>query len=212
MIRRSSLAVMVALFQTALFTAAAHAEVVQGRDYTLVSPPQPTSSPDKVEIIEFFSYGCPHCASFHPAVTKWAAALPDDAVFVRVPVAFGRRQWGQLVRAFYALEASGDLARLDAGLFEAIHRERKQLFDVASLATWVAQHGGDAAKFREAFNSSEVSEKAARAQQMSREYRVSGVPQLAVNGKYLVTGQTFADMLRIANELIEKEREALKGT
>ena len=212
MTRRSLLTLVAVLFHAMLFTTAAHSEVVQGQDYTLIAPAQPTSSPGKIEIVEFFSYGCPHCAQFHPSVTKWTAGLADDAVFVRVPVAFGRRPWGQLVRAYYALQETGDLARLDDALFKAIHREHKQLFDENGLAAWVAQQGGNSDAFRKAFNSSDVSRRAARAERMSREYRVSGVPQLAVNGKYLVIGQNYGDMLRIADELIEKERAALKGS
>jgi len=183
----------------------AHADVTQGRDYRLVQPPQPTSAPGKIEVIEFFSYGCPHCANFHPEVTRWAKALPEDTVFVRVPVAFGRRPWGQLVRAFYALEATGDLAKVDDAIFKAIHEEGKQLVDQDSIAAWLAQQGVDATKFRNAFNSFDVSRKSQRAEQMSREYGVSGVPHLVINGKYGVIGQ---DRLRIADELIERERAA----
>src|SRR5690606_32617121 len=178
------------------------ADVVQGRDYSLLPSLQPVSSSGKIEVIEFFSYGCPHCAHFYPAVTKWAAALPKDAVFVRVPVSFGRRNWGQLVRAYYALEMTGDLEKLDGPLFRAIHQEHKPLFDEERLAAWVAEQGGNATKFREAFNSGDVTKKALRAEQLSRDYRVSGVPQLTVNGKYVALGQTQEDMLRIASELI----------
>jgi thiol:disulfide interchange protein DsbA len=206
MLRRSFFAIA-----TLVLAAAASGDVVQGRDYSALPSPQKTSAPGKIEIIEFFSYGCPHCAEFHPSVMKWAQALPKDAVFVRVPVSFGRREWGQLVRAYYALEATGDLASLDGALFEAIHKQRKPLFNEDSLAAWVAQNGGDAAKFRRAFNSPDVSNKALRAEQLSRDYRVSGVPQLTVNGKYAVLGQNFQDMLRIADELVKRERMAPKS-
>ena len=205
MVRRTLL-VITAL----LLSAAAHAEIVQGRDYRVLTPARATTSAGKIEVVEFFSYGCPHCAEFHPSLSKWVAALPSETAFVRVPVSFGRREWGQLVRAFYALEATGDLAKLDVPLFEAIHAERKPLFNEESLAAWIAQKGGNAPKFREAFNSFDVSRKSSQAEQLSRDYQVSGVPQLAVNGKYLVLGQNYADMLRIASELLEKERTAAK--
>lgn len=205
MMRRSFIAMLV------LFcSASVSAEVVQGRDYSLLPSPQPVSTPGKIEVIEFFSYACPHCAAFHPAVTKWAEALPKDAVFVRVPVSFGRRPWGQLVRAYYALEATNALGKFDGALFDAIHNQRKQLFNEDSLAAWVGEQGGNAAEFREAFNSPEVTEKAQRAEELSRDYRVDGVPQLTVNGKYVALGQTQGDMLRIASELIARERDAKK--
>jgi thiol:disulfide interchange protein DsbA len=203
---RSSVLVIAAL----LLSGFAQGEVVQGRDYRLLTPARPTISTGKIEVIEFFSYGCPHCAELHPAISKWAAALPADTAFVRVPVAFGRREWGQLVRAFYALEATGDLAKVDGPLFEAIHKQRKALVNEESLAAWIAQNGGNATKFREAFNSFDVSRKSSQAEQLSRDYQVSGVPQLTVNGKYVVLGQTFDDMLRITNELLAKERTAAK--
>ena len=192
-------------------SASVSAEVVQGRDYKALSPAQPAVTSAKLEVVEFFSYGCPHCADFHPSITQWAKSLPKDATFVRVPVAFGRPQWGQLVRTYYSLEALGQLDKFDEPLFKAIHEERKPLFTEESIASWIGQNGGDAAKFREAFNSFTVSQKSARAEQLSRDYRVSGVPQVVVAGKYAVTGNSYADVLRIASELVEQERAAAGG-
>jgi thiol:disulfide interchange protein DsbA len=80
-------------------------------------------------VIEFFSYGCPHCSEFHPVVSRWAAALPADVVFKRVPVSFARPQWASLARLFYALEATGDLARLDVAVFNALHQGGAKLYD-----------------------------------------------------------------------------------
>src|ERR1044072_4111925 len=107
---------------------------VQGQDYQLLTPAQPTSSPDTVEVIEFFSYGCPHCAAMAPQIEKWVAQLPANTTFVRVPVSFGRREWGVLSRAYYTLEATGDLARLDDALFDGIQKEHRPLFDEDNLA------------------------------------------------------------------------------
>jgi thiol:disulfide interchange protein DsbA len=134
-----------------------------GQDYQLLTPPQPTSSADKVEVIEFFSYGCPHCAAMAPQIEKWAAQLPANTTFVRVPVSFGRREWGQLSRAYYALEATGDLARLDERCSREFTRSTEPLF---SEERWrvAAEHGVEAAKFRAAFESPGVSAKAMRAE------------------------------------------------
>jgi protein dithiol oxidoreductase (disulfide-forming) len=186
---------------------------VQGQDYELLTPPQPASTQDKVEVIEFFSYGCPHCYQLQPHVLKWAAQLPANATFVRVPVSFGRREWGQLSRAFYALEATDDLARLDDALFEAIHKQRRPLFSLDQLAAWAAENGVDAGKFRAAFDSPGVSAKAMRAEQLSRDYKVNGVPSVVVDGKYIAKGHTHEDMLKIARQLIDKsaaERKTAK--
>ena len=139
-----------------VLAAPAYAQV-QGQDYALLTPAQPTSSPDKVEVVEFFSYACPHCAAMAPQIEKWAAQLPANTKFVRVPVSFGRREWGVLSRAYYTLEATGDLARLDDAVFAGIHQDRKQLFSEDALAAWVVENGIEAAKFYAAFESPGVS-------------------------------------------------------
>lgn len=181
----------------------AQAAPVQGTDYTLISPPQPQITQEKVEVIEFFSYGCPHCFHLQPLLNQWKTQLPANAVLIKVPVSFGRREWGQLVRAYYALEATGDLQRLDDQLFNSIHEQRQPLFDIDSLAAWAAQNGVDANKFRTQFNSPEVTQKALRAEQLSRDYKIQGVPTITVAGKYRAQGKDYPDMLRVARELID---------
>jgi protein dithiol oxidoreductase (disulfide-forming) len=197
-----------------LFVLAAPAYAqVENQDYQKLAPPQPTAAPDKVEVIEFFSYGCPHCFALQEHIVKWAAELPPNVSFVRVPVSFGRREWGQLSRAYYALEATGDLARLDDALFDGIHKDGRPLFDEDNLAAWAGEHGVDAGKFRAAFESPGVSAKAMRAEQMSRQYKVNSVPHLIVDGKYIVLGKTHEEMLKIARQLIDKsaaERQTAK--
>jgi thiol:disulfide interchange protein DsbA len=187
-----------------VFAAGAQAEAVQGRDFSLIVPAQPTDHPDKVEVIEFFSYACPHCAAFNPSVAQWATKLPSNAVFVRVPVSFGRPQWGQLARTYYALQDMGLLEKLDAAVFTAIHQEHQDLFSEDNIVSWMAAHGVDGAKFRAEFNSFSVTTKATRAEQLARNFKVSGVPTLAVDGKYTVTGQNFDEMLRNASAVLEK--------
>jgi thiol:disulfide interchange protein DsbA len=146
-------------------------------------------------------------------VVKWAAELPANSTFVRVPVSFGRREWGVLSRAYYTLEATGDLPRLDDALFEGIHKEGRKLFSEDDLAAWAAEHGVDAAKFRAAFESPGVSAKTLRAEQLSRDYKVNSVPHLIVDGKYIVMGKTHEEMLKIARQLVDKsaaERKTAK--
>jgi thiol:disulfide interchange protein DsbA len=183
----------------------AHAALTQGTDYALINPPQQPTTQGKVEVIEFFSYGCPHCFHMSPLLAEWKKTeLPANAVLIKVPVSFGRREWGQLVRAYYTLEATGDLERLDATLFEAIHAKNQPLYDLDALASWAAQNGIDANKFRTQFNSPEVSAKAARAEQLSREYKIQGIPTIVVAGKYRALGKDFPDMLRITRELVDQ--------
>jgi thiol:disulfide interchange protein DsbA len=186
-----------------MLAAPAYAQV-QGQDYQLLSPPQETATKDKVEVIEFFSYGCPHCYALQSHISKWVAELPANVVFLRVPVSFGRREWGQLSRAYYALEATGDLKRLDDALFDGIHKEQKRLFDEDNLAAWAGEHGVEAARFRAAFQSPGVSAQAMRAEQLSRDYKVNSVPRLIVDGKYIALGKNHEEMLKIARQLIDK--------
>src|SRR5256885_5160608 len=127
--------------------AALHAQGVEGTDYRKVEPRQPTDSPGKIEVIEFFSYACPHCNEFYPLVSAWVAKLPKDVVFKRVPIGFGRAAWINLAKAYYALEATGELGRLDDTLFHALHEEHLPLFDENSIREWVGKQGADASKF-----------------------------------------------------------------
>jgi thiol:disulfide interchange protein DsbA len=99
------------------------ADLQAGRDYKPINPPL-ASPRDKIEVLEFFSYGCNHCNDFHPLISQWAARLPKDVSFRRVPVSFNRPEWARLSRIYFALEATGDLAKLDAAVFLAIHEQR----------------------------------------------------------------------------------------
>ncbi|MGC1519394.1 MAG: thiol:disulfide interchange protein DsbA/DsbL [Azonexus sp.] len=182
-----------------------------GKDYTLISPAQPTEDAGKIEVLEFFSYGCPHCADFNPLVTAWAAKLPGDVVFRKVPITFGRAAWANIAKLYYALKVTGDLDRLESDVFKAIHNDRINLFDEKSLLEWVAKKGVDQKKFAEAFNSFGVMSQVKRGDQMAQAYKIQGVPALAVDGKYLVGGKDFNEQLAIADKLIAKARSEKSG-
>ncbi len=184
-------------------SASASAEPTVGREYSLLSNPQKAETPGKIEVLEFFSYGCPHCNDFHPLISEWAKKLPSNVAFVRVPVSFGRPQWGALVRAYYTLQSTGDLARLDSALFDALHKERKPLFDEASLTAWAAANGVPADKFKETYESFNVSTRASHAEQLSRNYNVQGVPHVVIDGKYEILGSNFNDVLKNASAVLD---------
>lgn len=177
-----------------------------GADYTLLSPPQKTETPDKIEITEFFSYGCPHCSEFNPLLTAWASKLPADVAFRKVPVSFGRAAWTNIGKLYYTLEITGDAARLDADIFRAINVERVNLYDERSQVAWLSKKGVDTAKFSENFNSFSMAAKMKRADQMTQSYRIDGVPALVIDGRYLVAGKSFNEQLAIADKLIAKIR------
>lgn len=170
----------------------ARAQLVEGQDYRVLTPPKPTSSPGKIEVLEFFSYACPHCARFYPLVSAWAAKLPKDVVFKRVAVSYGRPEWTNLARTYYALQANGDLAKFDAALFHAIHEEHLQLFDAQTISDWIGRKGGDGDRFTNAYASFGINSQTVQADQLVEDYQVEGVPTLTVNGRYVVLTTTQA--------------------
>ena len=197
----------VALLATPSLAQVARADIVEGKDYTRIEKPQPSLTPGKSEVIEFFSWGCPHCYELHPQITPWAKSLPASFTFVRVPLALGRREWGALSRAYYSLQSMGELARLDDALFDAIHKEHVALFDEESITVWVSQHGIDPARFSSEYNSPATSQKVMKAEQMARDLRVSSVPTIMVGGQYFVVGGIVAGKdtrLPIASQLVSK--------
>jgi thiol:disulfide interchange protein DsbA len=182
-----------------------------GKDYTPINPAQPTDEPAKIEVLEFFSYGCPHCHDFHPIISAWAAKLPSDVVFKRVPITFGRAAWANIAKLYYTLETTGDLAKLDMDVFKAIHNERINLFDEKALTEWVIKKGVDPKKFADTFNSFGVMSKVKRGDQLAQGHKIQGVPAISIDGKYLVGGKDFTDQLAIADKLIAKARSEKPG-
>jgi thiol:disulfide interchange protein DsbA len=183
------------------------ASIIAGHDYVVLNTPQRQESNGKIEVVEFFSWGCPHCYEFYPMLSRWIAALPKDASFKRVPVGLGHPEWEALAKAFYALQVTGDVDRLDSQIFEDIHRNHVLLYDEPSITAWVGKHGVDIPKFTAAFRSFGVNMSEAQAEQKSIDYRIPGVPTLAVAGKYTVSG-TQEKMLATSDQLIAMERGA----
>ena len=185
--------------------------LVVGRDYTAFQPTLSTDDPAKVEVIEFFSYACPHCSDLNSYVKKWAKKLPSDVDFKRVPVSFNPF-YKLMARLYYALEAIGELDRLDDAVFPAIHVKGLQLIDDKSILEWVSAEaqGVDAKKFSDAFNSFGVLSKARRADQLAREAKIQGVPSLMVDGRYLVNFngiKSHEELLTRTQNVINKRRK-----
>ena len=154
----------------------------EGKDYVRLPTPVPTSTPDKIEVVEMFWYGCPHCYDLEPVTQEWLKRKPDNVVFVRMPVAFGAN-WEPGARAYYAAEALGVLDQLHPLLFEAFHKKRK-LNTEDELATFFAEHGVDQEAFRKAYKSFQTETQLRRSNQLAQRYGVKGVPAVIVNGQY----------------------------
>jgi len=177
--------------------------------YAPVNPPQPTEAPGKVEVIEFFWYGCPHCYSLEPAVANFVKNTPKDVVFRRVP-ALPSEAWGEAAKMFYTLEAMGQIEAKHQKVFDAIHQERLNLNNKKIREEWLAKNGIDVAKYNEMEKSFSVATKLQKAKQMTYAYKVDSVPRLVVNGKYY-TGPEVAggtqNMFPVAEKLIEMARK-----
>ena len=175
--------------------------------YEELSRPQPTQNPDKVEVIEFFWYGCPHCYSFEPALSEWLKNKPENVEFIRIPAVFSKL-WGKHAKAYYTAEALGVVDKVHADFFDAIQNKRQKLTSEDELADFFAAHGVDKQAFHEAYNSFLVDAKLRQAQAMAPRYGVTGVPAIIVNGKYKVTAslaKSQDNMINVMNELIKKE-------
>lgn len=192
-----------------LLPALAGAAPVEGKDYHVIEPAQPTSDPTQVVVTQFFSYQCPHCFAFAKTYEQWAAALPKDVKEERVAVSIGHAGWVAAGRAYYALVALKAAPAIDEAFFNAVHRQRVKLTDEASITDWVARQGVDREAFLKAYRSFSVQLQFKRAEDASRKYRLPSVPAIAVDGKYLVPisdDGDFSDQLAVLDWLIERAR------
>jgi len=169
-------------------TAGAQGGPVEGTHYSKLAQPVAVTAPaGKIEVIEFFSYGCPHCYSLEPTLEAWAKRLPADVVFKRVPVGFNAL-YENYQRIYYALEAMGQLETMHRKVFDAIHKQRQRLDKEADIAAFMTANGVDGAKFMELYKSFSVQTKARQAQQLSQGYKIDGVPAMGVHGRYVTSG------------------------
>jgi thiol:disulfide interchange protein DsbA len=188
----------------------AQAQLTIGRDYSMIEPAQATDDPSRIEVLEFFSYGCPHCSDLSPQIDAWSAKLPADVAFKRVPVGFGNPFYQLMAKLYYSLEAVGELQRLDSAVFTAIHVKGLKLISEKSILEWTTAQGIEPKKFSDAFNSFGVLSKTKRADQMAQTMKIRGVPALVVDGRYLVVGQTVkshGELLALADKVIDKARQ-----
>jgi thiol:disulfide interchange protein DsbA len=187
---------------------------VAGREFKQLNPPQPVSG-SQVEVLEFFSYACSHCDAFEPILNTWLSSKPKAVNFKHVPAVFNKRMI-PLAQLYYTLEETDNLGKLHAKVYDAIHRQGKNLSDRATIMEWVASQGVDMKKFEASYDSFSVGTQTQRAMQMTRTYRIPGTPYLVVNGKYL-TGPSMVvrsdgrgvDVTRfvyVLNTLIDIER------
>jgi thiol:disulfide interchange protein DsbA len=158
---------------------------IEGKHYQKLSQALPTT-PGKIEIVEFFWYGCPHCYAFEPAIEAWAQQLPADVSFRKVHVAF-RANVKIHQRMFYALEALGKEAQVRPAIFAAMHQQGQALDSAKSQADFLSKLGVDPAKYQDAYNSFGVNTKCQQAEKLSEAYRIDGVPSIGIGGRFLTS-------------------------
>lgn len=200
-----------------IFSLGIHALEVQelniekGEGYETIDPPQPTDNPGKVEVIEFFWYGCPHCYRFEPALQKWLKTVPDHVNYIPQPTAFNAT-WAKHARAYYTAEALDILDKTHEDFFNAIQIEKKRLDKEDVLADFFVAHGVSKKDFTDTYNSFLVEAKTRQAESVAARYGVTGVPAIVVNGKYRISGTTaknYENMIKVMDYLIKKEHDAM---
>ena len=173
-------------------------KVEEGFDYRVLPITQPIDAKGKVEVIEFFWYGCPHCYEFEPELKGWIKRQNKDVVFKKVPIAF-REELMPHSQLFYALETLGKGDALNDKVMFAMHRENKRLLNENEIADWVAAQGVDRNAFLAAYRSFAVLSKARAANQLGNAYRIDGVPTVAVQGKYITSPSVAGSRAKAVN-------------
>jgi protein dithiol oxidoreductase (disulfide-forming) len=169
-----------------------------------LQPPRPTESEGKIEVLEFFWYGCIHCYNLEPKLETWLKTKPADVAFRRVPAVLSDR-WGHDAVVFYAFEAMGLLDKLHKPFFDAIHLQRMRSDNMTALNDWLTRQGVEPKKFEAAARSFGVQSKAKRAIQLTADYKIDGTPAMAVNGRYTVGASET--MLETVNQLVAAARK-----
>ncbi len=201
---------MLAAVLLALAAAGVQAQAVPqlNRDYLRLDPPRPVASGNRIEVIEFFYYGCPVCYELEPTLARWAFNGPASVALRRVP-ALATDNWDNFAKLFYALEATGHLARLHWPVYDNFHFDGIKLNEEAAMVSWVAKNGVDKEKFMSAYNSPEIRAKLAMAREMTRNYEIKGIPSIVIDGKFVTSARMAGgtrELMQLVDRLVELAR------
>jgi len=196
-----------------LFLIAGSAQAIDYKEniqYQKVVPAQPITTGNKIEVVEMFWYGCPHCNHLEPYVNRWLKKKAKDVELVRIPAIF-RPSWELHARAFYTAQILGVLDKTHDAMFDAIHKLRKPMNNEKEIMDFFAEHGVKNADFKRVFHSFAVEAKVRRARDMSQRYGIDGVPTLIVDGKYRTNAElagNSANIFKVVDFLVDQERKA----
>lgn len=186
--------------------------VRQNLEYRLI-PQQPVETGDRIEVIDFFWYGCPFCNRLQPVLEAWIRRKPEDVALRRVPVIL-RESWAPHARIYYTLELLGEVERLHLKVYHSYHVEELHMSKPEVMEQWAVKNGIDRRRWLDAYYSPEVDAKVARARALTERYEVRGTPSLVVDGRYLTSGDltpTLAGMIPIMEELVRLARQRRAG-
>lgn len=175
----------------------------KGREYVAVPKPQQVDTGNKVEVREFFWYGCPHCYTLEPHVTKWVKSKPANAEFIRTPATAPR--WMIHAQAYYAFAALGATEKTHTAMFRAMQEQKRPLNDEQSLADFAKEQGIDPAKFKEAFNSFSVNASVDKARRLSEAFQIASVPTFVIDGKYVTSASMAGSeegLMKVISQLV----------
>lgn len=201
------LAMMVSLTAVAQ-TQESSTEYKEGEHYETLAEPVPTSTSDKIEVVEVFAYTCGHCYNFEPLVRAWKKEQKDDVEVVQTP-AMWNAAMEVYARGFYTAKAMNILDEVHMAVFTAIHQEGKQFRSAEQWADFLETYGADPERVLKTFNSFGISSQVRQADARVRGYKITGTPEMVVNGKYRVSSRmtgSHSDMLRVVDHLVEQIR------
>jgi protein dithiol oxidoreductase (disulfide-forming) len=205
----AALAVLLLALAAAGVQAQAQALPQLSRDYVRLDPPRPVASGDKIEVIEFFYYGCPACYELEPTLARWLFNAPGSVTLRRVP-ALSSDNWDNFAKLFYTLEATGHLARLHWPVYDNFHFDGIKLNEEAVMVNWVSHNGVDKEKFISTYHSPEIQAKLAAAREMTRNYEIKGVPSIVIDGKFVTSARMAGgtrELMQLVDPLVELARK-----
>ena len=185
---------------------------IEGR-YEVLQPPQQTETGDRIEVVDVFWYGCPHCYTFLPMMEAYDLVKPEYVEIRRLPAIF-RESWTAHARAFYTAKLLGVVDSTHRPLFEEIHEQRNPTDHKEALAAFFERQGVDRGSFEQTWDSFAVESLVRKSILMQQRYGITGTPSVVVNGKYRVTGRlagSYDNVIPVVMALVEKEREARQG-
>jgi thiol:disulfide interchange protein DsbA len=193
----------------ALFAFGAAAQTEPGREYQRIEPPHAAAAGGKVEVLEFFYYGCPVCYETEPFFSRWIGGAPDYVTVRRVP-ALASEAWEPLARLYYTLDALGQAERLHWPVYDNIHFEDMKLGDEKVMLDWAARNGIEREKFAQTYASDAVKASVAQARELLKAYDVRAVPTFIVDGKFLTSARLAGgtqQAVQVLDRLVRQARE-----